>query len=64
MAISITLDDANNDGRGINFAAYLKNFDKKFEAADRGGFINENYDDNGTPGNMNDDVWQGDDYVA
>lgn len=64
MAISITLDDANNDGKGINFNAYLQNFNKKFEPADRGGFINEDYDNNGTPANMNDDVWRGDDYVA
>jgi Ca2+-binding RTX toxin-like protein len=64
MAISINFSDANNDGRGIDFAAYLKTFDKKYEASDFGGFVNEDYDDGGTPGNMNDDVWKGDDYVT
>jgi Ca2+-binding RTX toxin-like protein len=64
MAISINLSDANNDGKGIDFAAYLKTFDKKYEASDFGGFVNEDYDDGGTPGNMNDDVWKGDDYVT
>jgi Ca2+-binding RTX toxin-like protein len=40
MAITITLDDANNDGKGINFNAYLKSFDKRFEPSGRGGFVN------------------------
>lgn len=64
MAISIDFTDANNDGKGIDFATYMKTFDKKYEASDFGGFINENYDDGGTAGNMNDDVWKGDDYVS
>lgn len=64
MAISITLKDANRDGKGIDFNAYLKAYDKKFAPSDYGGFINENYDNGGTPGDMNDDVWRGDDYVA
>lgn len=64
MAISISFSDANNDGKGINFASYMKAFDKKYQASDYGGFINENYDDGGTPGNMQDDVWKGDSYVT
>lgn len=64
MAISINLSDANNDGKGIDFAHYLKTFDKTYRASDFGGFVNENYDDGGTPGIMNDDVWRGDDYVS
>jgi serralysin len=64
MAININLSDANNDGKGIDFASYLKNFDKKFEASDFGGFVNEDYDDGGTPADMQDDVYRGDDYVS
>lgn len=64
MAITIDFSDANNDGKGIDFAAYLKTFDKKYEASDYGGFVNEDYDDGGTPANMQDDVWKGDDYVS
>jgi Ca2+-binding RTX toxin-like protein len=64
MAISITLKDANKDGKGIDFNAYLKAYDKKFEPSDYGGFINEDYDNGGTPGDMSDDVWRGDDYVV
>ena len=64
MAISINFSDANKDGKGIDFASYLKTFDKKYEPSDFGGFVNEDYDDGGTPGNMDDDVWKGDDYVT
>jgi serralysin len=64
MTININLSDANNDGKGIDFASYLKNFDKKFEASDFGGFVNEDYDDGGTPADMQDDVYRGDDYVS
>ena len=64
MAITITLKDANKDGKGIDFNAYLKAYDKNFAPSDYGGFVNENYDNGGTPGDMNDDVWRGDDYVV
>ena len=64
MAISINFSDANNDGSGINFASYLKTFDKKYEASNFGGFVNEDYDNGGTPADMNDDVYRGDDYVT
>jgi Ca2+-binding RTX toxin-like protein len=64
MAISINFSDANSDGKGIDFKSYMKTFDKKYEASNFGGFVNEDYDDGGTPGNMNDDVWHGDDYVT
>lgn len=64
MAISINFSDANNDGKGINFASYMKTYDKKYEASDYGGFINEDYDDGGTQGDMQDDVYRGDDYVT
>lgn len=64
MAITINFSDANSDGKGIDFKTYMKTFDKKYEASDFGGFVNEDYDDGGTPGNMNDDIWHGDDYVT
>lgn len=64
MAININFSDANNDGKGIDFASYMKSFDKRFEASDFGGFVNEDYDDGGTPANMEDDVYRGDDYVS
>ena len=41
MAITITLDDANNDGKGINFNAYLANLDKKYQSSGFGGLTNE-----------------------
>jgi hypothetical protein len=39
VAITISVADINKDGTGINFAAYLKDFDKNFvNNVDRGGF--------------------------
>lgn len=38
MAITITASDANKDGKGINFAAFLANYDKTFTRAGFGGF--------------------------
>jgi hypothetical protein len=39
MAINITVTDANNDGKGINFAAYLKSYEKNYvDATGRGDF--------------------------
>ncbi|MCR6499036.1 hypothetical protein MUO32_08335 [Shinella sp. CPCC 101442] len=38
MAITITVNDANKDGKGIDFSGYLSNFSKTFVAAGRGGF--------------------------
>lgn len=61
MAITINLDDANNDGKGINFGAYLKNFDKRYFSNGYGGFINEE-EQGSIPGG--DYVVHGDDYVT
>lgn len=42
MAIKITVSDANGDGKGINFAAYLKSFAKTYaDATGRGDFNGE-----------------------
>jgi Ca2+-binding RTX toxin-like protein len=39
MAIKISVADANHDGKGINFAAYLKNFEATYaDATGRGDF--------------------------
>lgn len=39
MAIKIDLNDANKDGKGVNFDSYMKDFDKNYEDYDgRGGF--------------------------
>lgn len=38
MAITINVNDANKDGTGINFAAYLANFNKTYERDGYGGF--------------------------
>lgn len=38
MAITITASDANKDGKGIDFAAFLANFDKSFTRAGYGSF--------------------------
>ncbi len=38
MAITITANDANKDGKGIDFSAYLSNFNKTFTRAGYGGF--------------------------
>ena len=62
MAITITLDDANNDGKGVNFDAYMKQFDKKFSSTDRGGFINEA--ESGVPAPGGGYIVTGDDYVS
>lgn len=62
MAISISFSDANNDGKGINFASYMKAFDKKFEASDYGGFTNEK--DTGMAVPNGGYVVSGDDYVS
>jgi serralysin len=61
MAITITLDDANNDGKGINFNAYLKSFDKKYESSGFGGLTNQN-----ETGSIPENNWvlRGDDYVS
>ena len=61
MTISISLKDANKDGKGINFDSYLKNFDKKFEPSNYGGFINES--ESGSIPN-GDYYIRGDDYVS
>jgi Ca2+-binding RTX toxin-like protein len=61
MAISINLTDANDDGKGINFNAYLKTFDKKYESSGYGGFVNETE----TGSIQNGDYYiRGDDYVS
>ena len=61
MAITITLDDANNDGKGINFNAYLSNLDKKYHSSGFGGLTNET-----ETGSIPDNTWvlRGDDYVS
>ena len=42
MAIKINVADANLDGKGINFAAYLKSFEKTYQdATSRGDFSGE-----------------------
>ena len=39
MAIKISVADANNDGKGINFAAYLKDYEETYaDATGRGDF--------------------------
>lgn len=38
MAITINANDANKDGKGINFTAFLANYDKTFTRAGYGGF--------------------------
>lgn len=40
MAINITVYDADGDGKGINFSAYLKNFAKTYHDADGRGDFN------------------------
>jgi len=61
MAITITLDDANNDGKGINFNAYLANLDKRYQSSGFGGLTNETEE-----GSIPDNNWvlYGDDYVS
>lgn len=61
MTITINLKDANKDGKGIDFNAYLKAFDKNFVASSRGGF-NEGYWDG--PAMQNGSTQVADDYVA
>lgn len=61
MTISIDLKDANKDGKGINFDAYMKAFNKSFEADGRGGFNNGYWDG---PIMQNGSSMVGDDYVA
>ena len=62
MAITISVKDANKDGKGINFNAYMKAFDKKYEADNRGGFTNEQA--TGQPVPNGGYVVHGDDYVT
>lgn len=64
MTISISVSDTSSDGKGIDFQNYMKTFDKTFQSSDFGGFVNEDYDDGGTPANMQDDIYRGDDYVT
>ncbi len=40
MSITITLQDANNDGTGINFLSYLGNYDSTFAISGPGAFNN------------------------
>jgi Ca2+-binding RTX toxin-like protein len=61
MAINIDLTDANGDGKGIDFNAYLKSFNAKFEASGYGGLTNES----STGSIPNGDYYiRGDDYVS
>lgn len=62
MAITIDFSDANGDGKGIDFKSYMKTFDKKYEASDYGGFINE--DESGIAIPNGGYVVHGDDYVS
>ena len=50
MTITITANDANRDGKGINFAAYLATYRRKFE---RDGY-----------GEFNDDIMSGSQYAT
>ncbi|MDH6264735.1 serralysin [Rhizobium sp. SG_E_25_P2] len=38
MALTISVADANKDGEGVNFTAYLKNFDTTYVSSGYGGF--------------------------
>ena len=53
MAFTISVSDINKDGTGINFAAYLKNFEKTYvDNVERGGFSglhSGNYADQDNP---------------
>lgn len=53
MAIKINVADANGDGKGINFAAYLKSFEKTYSDAtgmgDFSGKVTGNYADKNNP---------------
>ncbi|WP_137156864.1 calcium-binding protein [Rhizobium sp. FKL33] len=40
MALTISVTDANNDGEGINFASYLKNFAATYQSSGYGSFNN------------------------
>ncbi len=40
MSVTITLNDANNDGTGINFLSYLSGYDASFVQDGWGGFNN------------------------
>lgn len=62
MTINLALEDANRDGKGIDFNGYLKTFDKRYEASDYGGFINE--EDSGLAVPNGGYVVHGDDYVS
>lgn len=61
MTITIDLKDANKDGKGIDFDAYMKAFNKNFEPSGRGGFNNGYWDG---PIMQNGSTMVGDDYVA
>ncbi|MGV3551469.1 calcium-binding protein [Rhizobium sp.] len=61
MAITINLKDADKNGKGIDFDAYMKAFNKNFEAVGRGGFNNGYWDG---PAQKNGSTMVGDDYVA
>ena len=61
MAITIDLKDANKDGKGIDFDAYMKAYNKTFEPLGRGGFNNGYWDG---PAATNGSKMIGDDYVA
>lgn len=62
MAITINFKDANKDGKGIDFKAYMKAFEKTYEASNYGGFTNE--DVTGMPVPNGGYVVHGDDYVT
>jgi Ca2+-binding RTX toxin-like protein len=38
MALTISVADANKDGKGVNFNAYIQTFDTTFVSSGRGGF--------------------------
>ena len=59
MAISVSFEDSS---KGINFASYMKTFDKKFVADSRGGFTNQ--EESGAPIPDGDYLVTGDDYVS
>lgn len=40
MALTISVADANKDGKGVNFDSYLKTFDTTYVSSGRGGFNN------------------------
>jgi serralysin len=44
MALTISVTDANKDGTGVDFDAYLSNFDTTYTSSGYGGFINPDED--------------------